>query len=297
MNSSIFHFFAELLQYRGYLAQDVNLEEYEKLPDSLIAVRSYGTFPDLVLRKGTSGGPHGGELIELKTAGSYTIPSFNSTPPSARKSLSSLSKKVLDELRENGEQFESDEVRDVYYLLVGRNNKAKPKPLTKIVLVYGGFFESVPLRDVLLTAGNEILAEASGNQKIDLNDVFASESAEEIKERFNTTRTVEGAGMKVRFRTMYEVSSSMNFMRRTRFPMIGDDTLSFVTSLDNLEQPPSVPLTEWAFASQEVRDLSASYYLGEAIDDVDSNLRKIVSIGVYQHPLLGRYFLAQADIG
>ena len=200
--SSIYHFYAELLTKRGYFAQKVNLEMFEGFPDSLIAGKSVGKFPDLVLRHDPHADPQGGDFIELKTAESFSISSFNSTPPSAQKNMAILSKTLQQRLHERGEKFELSDLRDVYYLLVGRKD-SKPAPLTKVCLVYGSFFETVPLREVLLEAGTAALSSSSGRLKTDLHAVFEEETAEEIRGRFAETRTIEGSGMKIRFRAMF----------------------------------------------------------------------------------------------
>ena len=80
MLSSICHFFVHLLKVRGYFTQFRNLEEFE-FPEHLIAARSVGAFPDMILRRNHILNT-GGEFVELKTTQSYTIASFNSTIPS-----------------------------------------------------------------------------------------------------------------------------------------------------------------------------------------------------------------------
>ncbi len=297
MKSSIYHFFAELLTYRGHLVQQRNLEEYEKFPDSLIAARSFrnNTFPDLVLRNDADYDPPGGELIELKTSRAFSIPPFNSTPPSAKKSMGSLSKKLRLELQSSGETFELSDMRDVYYLLVGRKD-AKPSPLTKVCLVHGSFFDTLPLREVLLQAGNRVFCNASGARNIDLREVFEDESAEEIRKRFNATRTVTGAGFKVRFRTMYGASDEVNLMKESSFPLIVDDTISFISKVDELESNVHMPLTNWDVATEEMRSLQPYSYLSNALEDVDPRLKQELRIGTMFHPLSGTYFLSQADL-
>lgn len=297
MKSSIYHFFAELLTYRGHLTQQKNLEAYEKFPDSLIAARSFksGSFPDLVLRYDSNEDPSGGELIELKTSKQFTIPSFNSTPPSAQKRMASLSKTLRKRLRDNGESFEINDLRDVYYLLVGRKD-AKPAPLTKVCLVHGSFFETLPLRDVLIRAGTEVLGRTSGSMKIDLQDIFKDESAEEIKARFAETRTVIGSGTKVRFRVMFEASEDADLMKETRFPLIVSDSISFLTKLDIQQNDAEFPLMDWDADNNEIRNLRPYMHLANALDDVDPTLKGTLRIGTMRHPLNELYFVAQASL-
>ena len=47
--SSIFHFFARLMERRGYFVQDNELQDFT-FPAYMIAAKSDGGFPDFVLR-------------------------------------------------------------------------------------------------------------------------------------------------------------------------------------------------------------------------------------------------------
>ena len=225
MNTSIYHFFADLLQRRGYFAQFENLENFE-FPRELVAVRSKGTFPDLVLKKDGEADLPGGEFIELKTAQSYVIPSFNSTLPTAKKPMNALAKKVRNILIDNGEIFELDEVRDVYYLLVGRNKRARPAPRTKVCLVHGSFFETIPTKDALIKAAVEAIDFSS--ETVEIEKLFEQDSAEEIQNRFASSRSITGSSINLRFRVMAEAHGKANLMKESEFSQIGDDTISMI---------------------------------------------------------------------
>lgn len=116
--SSVFHFFARLLERRGYFVQDNKLEDFA-FPRDMIAAESRSGFPDFVLKTNHDGSLEGGEFIELKDAKSYQIASFNSTLPSATKPVSSLSQNMMKQLVEAGDDIESVPQRDVYYLVRG----------------------------------------------------------------------------------------------------------------------------------------------------------------------------------
>ena len=294
MKTSIYHFFSELLLRRGYFAQLENIEDFD-YPEQLIAGRSKKTFPDMVLRHDRDADLQGGEFIELKTANKFSISSFNSTIPSARKNMGSLSDKLLGELRENGESFMLDDMRDVYYLIVARK-KAMAAPLTKVCLVHGSFFETIPIRDVLLGCAVDALKDSHGNLPTDLIDTFSDDSEEDLQARFAATRSIPGAAVKLRFRVMCEVDLDADLMKEKRFPQIVNDSISFITKLDSLESSVSEPISEWSDAKDHIRTLTAAVKLATALDDVSPNLKSQLSIGTLRHPLNGVYFIAQAGI-
>ena len=294
MKTSIYHFFSELLLRRGYFAQLENIEDFD-YPQQLIAGRCKKSFPDMVLRHDRDSDMPGGEIIELKTANSYAISSFNSTIPSAQKSMESLSGMLRKELRQNGELFELSDLRDVYYLIVGRK-KATPAPLTKVCLVHGSFFETIPIREVLLGGAAAALKNPSGESSIDVVSFFANDSDEELQARFSATRRIDGAAVKLRFRVMCEVDPDADLMKETKFPDIINDSISFITKLDPSESEVSDPIVGWGDAEDHIRTLSAAIKLASALDDVSPDLKSYLSIGTLKHPSNGGYFLARTSI-
>lgn len=85
--ASIYHFFAHLITNKNQFLQSTPLEKFP-FDESLIAARSGGSFPDIILRLETSNrGFIGGEFIELKDSQSYSIASFNSTIPTGQKDI------------------------------------------------------------------------------------------------------------------------------------------------------------------------------------------------------------------
>ncbi|MCY4657091.1 MAG: hypothetical protein OXC80_09790, partial [Gammaproteobacteria bacterium] len=132
--SSIYHFFIELAKRRGYLTYSANLEDFE-FPESMVAAKSKGSFPDLVLRLSDQQPFSGGELIEIKTSQSYGISSFNSTLPRSSHKVSELSKNIRDQMLNKGEDPDAVPEREIYYLIFGINKRARPAPLYKICLV------------------------------------------------------------------------------------------------------------------------------------------------------------------
>ena len=89
--SSLFHFFADLIEKRDVLARIEVLDDFP-FHDSLLSCRRKGAFPDLAIRinKEKHNNPllKGGELVEMKDSkSSYSIPSFNSTIPTGSKEI------------------------------------------------------------------------------------------------------------------------------------------------------------------------------------------------------------------
>ncbi|MYD42740.1 MAG: hypothetical protein F4W90_02480 [Gammaproteobacteria bacterium] len=296
MHSSIYHFFGAILDRRGYFPQFQNLEQFD-FPDSFFAARSTGTgtFPDLVLRYDPFADLPGGEFIELKTAGAMTVSSFNSTIPMARKPMGILSKKVQDQLREAGESFDESEQRDVYYLVVGRKRQ-KPSPKTKVCLVNGAFFETISTKDLLIRAASQIFHNRDSTNLIELETYFEDMSADEIQSRFAATRKVDGASTKIRFRVMSECLPSSNIMNGSKFPELGDDTISMLVPIDNTERLRRIGLGKWADADDQIRSTVPYMNLSAALDDVSPALKSILSIGTLKHPNDGIYLIAQARI-
>lgn len=295
MYSSIYHFFGFILRRRGHFSQFQNLEDFE-LPTSMIAARNKGSFPDIVLRHDPRADLPGGELIELKTTKTYSIASFNSTLPTRRKRVDSLNQKTLAKLAEIGENVDLSELRDVFYLLVGRIPNAVPSPLTKVCLVSGGFFETKPVVDVMTEAANEVLVELGARSTELLSSVSQRLSSAELQQIFAKSRSVSGSSIKTRFRVMAEVRPTINLMRQSYFPTIGDDSISFITQLEDSNEDSEVEPTPWSDVPSELRDTLPYIKLSAALDDIDIALKDSLRIGTLAHPVCGSYFLAQADL-
>ena len=198
--SSVFHFFARLIERRGYFVQDNKLEDFA-FPRDMIAAESRSGFPDFVLKTNRDGPLTGGEFIELKDAKSYQIASFNSTLPSASKHVSSLTQNMKIQMLAAGEDIEFALQREVYYLIRGIK-RTLFSPLAKTVLVSGAFFETVPADEVLTNAFHQV-ATASTPDEMDVSEF--TQHFDIRQSRFAQTRRVEGASISVRFRVMAQV--------------------------------------------------------------------------------------------
>lgn len=217
---SIFHFFAALAEDRGELAKCKKLDQFP-FDKSMLSCERSGRFPDLAVRVNGEylqhPWLHGGELIEMKDAKSYLVPSFNSSIPSGAKAIADLtaSGKLGDEMRKSGDDVHSLPERQVYYLLRG-----KRKAATKVCLVHGSFFETVAKDNLIAGAFNKVLGELGSKEKI---------SAVPEQSVFASARTVDNASVSLRFRVMTEARPEANILKN--YDDIGDDTVNLVVPL------------------------------------------------------------------
>jgi hypothetical protein len=290
--SSAFHFFARLLERRGYFVQDNKLEDFA-FPRDMIAAESRSGFPDFVLKTNSDDLLTGGEFIELKDAKSYQIASFNSTLPSATKQVSSLAQNLKNQLLEAGEDIESVPQRDVYYLIRGMR-RTMSSPLAKTVMVSGSFFETVSTDEVLSNAFHQVAAASTPD------DVDVSEFTEHFEIRqssFAETRRVEGSSISVRFRVMAQVDPRANLLNDNRYPMIEANTLTMLVHERRLtDSSLASEVYAWDRAPGAIRGCDGYGYLGEAFDEIDATLKTVVRVSVMRHPMNGPFFMAQAPI-
>ena len=287
--SSVFHFFAHLILQREDLPIPDKLEEFD-FPRHMIAAEQSQSFPDFILRTNPDSEFPGGEFIELKDAKSYQISSFNSAMPAATKSISALPNTVIDVLHNAGEVPDAVPEREVYYLIRG----VKTSTALKTVLVSGAFFETTPIEDVLADAFEQVAGD-SASQPID-----ASALAEQFVVRqsnFAASRHVDGASIKIRFRVMAEVDPQANLFVVSRYPMIGDNTLSFVSHDSELpSDSDTTPQFAWDDAPDLISSCNAYSRLGQAFEEIDPSLKSITRVSILRHPLNGPFFMAQAPI-
>ncbi len=291
--SSIFHFFAHLMERRGYFGQDGKLEDFD-FPEQLIAARGGRQgFPDLVLKSNEAGPFTGGEFIELKETQSLQIASFNSTPPSAMKSVDVLQEGVINQLHELGEAPYRLPEREVYYLIRGRK-RVNPAPISKTVLVSGRFFETVPIDDVLRGAFEQVTKESASDPG---SEPRIPESFVVKQNVFAATRQVEGASVKVRFRVMIEADGQANLLSDRQFPQIRDDTLTLLVHDESLPDADEfTDPSDWHSVPSVIEESQSFANLEAAYDEIDTQLKLATSVFVLQHPKNGPFFAAQASI-
>ncbi len=116
--------------------------------ENLLSCKRVGQFPDLAIRICKDDELFtGGELVELKDSKSYTVSSFNSTIPTAKKEIAKVVKgknsEVLRQMIEAGDDVFALPEREVFYLIRGQNkNNCKRNLTTKPKEFWKRFFPS-----------------------------------------------------------------------------------------------------------------------------------------------------------
>jgi len=227
---SIYHFFAHLYRNRNRLEWVPKLEDFP-FDIELLSYKGKAKFPDFAIRVNPEGKPAGGELIEAKDSKSYSVPSFNSTIPTGSKSIESLirgkSSVVRQQMEAVGDDIFAVPLREVYYLLRGKDPKTKN---TKICLVHGSFFETVRVEELIRQAFGQVL-----DERLQAEDHAISSELHELmlrifstQDSFSKVRHVENASVKLRFRIMTEVKKEGNVFNSKIYPAIRDNTLNFI---------------------------------------------------------------------
>ena len=290
--SSAYHFFARLMQRRGYFAQDNRLEDFA-FPADMIAAQSRSGFPDFVLKTNPDGPLPGGEFIELKDAKAYQIASFNSTIPSASKPVSSLARNIRSRLLQAGEDLDAVPQRDVHYLIRGIK-RTPASPLAKTLLVSGSFFETIPANQVLANAFEQVAA-ASAPADADMSDL--ARRLDIRQSHFAASRRVDGASISVRFRVMAQVDPRANLLSDARYPMIQPNTLTMLTHAPDLPTASSGRQAyAWHQVPTSIQQCPAYAHLNQAFDEIAPALKAVTSVSILQRPLNGAFFMAQAPI-
>lgn len=234
---SIYHFYRHLVNKKKYFSKVKKLDEF-LFEGNMLSCRNEGVFPDMAIRlnKGKSIFT-GGELIELKDSDSYTVSSFNSTIPSRKKEISEIitseNSTIKHQMEKAGDDIYSLPTRDVFYLVRGRKKRK-----AKVCLVYGSFFETIKIEDLISQSFSQVLEERlkeSGEQisqelKTLLLNMFSQQ------ENFSKVRNIEKASVKLRFRIMTEVKAEGNILNDKKYPEITDNTLNFVLPCHNDEE-------------------------------------------------------------
>src|SRR3989344_431054 len=158
MAYSIFHFFYSLVQTKTSFKKVKTLAKFP-FDKNLLSCKNKGVFPDIAIRLNKNRKIFtGGELIELKDSNSYSVSSFNSTIPSRSKKIKDIitgeNSIVKQQMEKAGNDIFSLPIRDVYYLVRGRKNNR-----TKVCLVYGSFFETIGVEDLISQSFRQVLEE------------------------------------------------------------------------------------------------------------------------------------------
>ncbi len=229
MTYSIFHFFQSILKQKNLFNKVKKLDKFP-FNKKLLSCKNVGVFPDLAIRLNKDKKIFtGGELIELKDSDSYSVSSFNSTIPSRSKKVEDIiagkNSIVKKQMQEAGNDIFSLPVRDVFYLIRGKN-----KQHIKVCLVYGSFFETISVENLISQSFSQVLEERlkeSGKEISDeLKRVMVSLMSQQ--QGFSRVRNVDKSSVKLRFRIMTEVKAEGNILNKNKYPEIKDDTLNLV---------------------------------------------------------------------
>lgn len=168
-----------------------------------------GVFPDFVLGWTPDNFQGNGALLELKDSRGAGIASFNSTLPTAQKSLSRLNSLVQDAVRRYDLPFSLEpdypDMRDCFYLVRTHSGNAAQSRLS---IVQGTFFETIATQDLLSAMWEQLLSEA-GLAPDKTNEILEALRALD-RDTIAVTRRIERASIKPRFRIMAEVEADGN---------------------------------------------------------------------------------------
>ena len=155
---SIYHFFHALTRQKHLFQKLKKLDQFP-FNRKLLSCINDGIFPDLAIRLNKDRKIFtGGELIELKDSNAYIVSSFNSTIPSRSKKIEDIitgkNSVIKQQMEKSGNAILSLPVRDVFYLI-----RVKKKQYTKVCLVYGSFFETISINDLIGQSFHKMLEE------------------------------------------------------------------------------------------------------------------------------------------
>lgn len=225
-----------MLDKKHFFTQVKKLEDFP-FKKGLLSCKNVGKFPDMAIRINKSSDMFtGGELIELKDSGSYTVSSFNSTIPTGKKEISKIitgdNSNTKLQMEHAGNNIYSLPERDVFYLVRGRkkSRKKKDKIQTKVCLVCGDFFETIRVDDLISQSFSQVLQERLQESNTEISDELRVMllSIFSQQENFSKVRTVDNASVKLRFRIMTEVKAEGNILHSKKYPEIKDNTLNFI---------------------------------------------------------------------
>jgi hypothetical protein len=231
---SIYHFFKSLVEKKSYFFKAKKLDGFP-FDEQLLSCRNEGIFPDMAIRLNKDKSIFtGGELIELKDSDSYTVSSFNSTIPSRSKEISKIITSegsiIRQQMLSAGDDIDSLPIRDVYYLIRGRK-----KENIKVCLVYGSFFETIGIEDLISQSFLQVLEERLKSRGENFDEDVKRKLLTILSEQesFSKVRNIDKASVKLRFRIMTEVKAEGNILNPKKYPEIKDDTLNLVLPCHN----------------------------------------------------------------
>ncbi len=160
--------------------------------------------------------------------------SFNSTIPTGKKEITKIiageNSGIRQQMEENGNDIYSLPVRDVFYLARG-----KKKGNVKVCLVYGSFFETIRIEDLISQSFLQVLEERLKERGESFDEDVKQKLLTILSEQqsFSKVRDVNKASVKLRFRVMTEVKAEGNILNPKKYPEIKDNTLNLVLPCHN----------------------------------------------------------------
>lgn len=268
---SIYHFFASLVSNAPDLVSQTPLERLP-YPADLFSCKNVGRFPDAAIRVNQAPTLFtGGELIEFKDSHAYSIPSFNSSIPTGKKLLASvLTPSIERQMLACGDDLTALPIRAVFYLVRGRKQTA-----TKVGLIHGSFFETIPVQQLIRDAFIQVLQERLG-EKLDAATLSELAAAFTEQDVFSRVREVENASVKLRFRVMTEAKKEGNILNPTQYPEIEDDTLNLI-----------VPLGDPSDIELEMEKMRMA---------AGANTYSLLTIKQLKHPFNGHFIVFQSQL-
>lgn len=197
-------------------------------------------FPDFVFKAQYQNGHlTGGTLLETKDTAQGAISSFNSTIPTATKSL-----QEIDALNDSAIVSHVASVKDgslsdlpdyytyqrrCFYLI--RTNRGKPNAKTS--LVDGSFFETVSKNHLLSEVFLHILEQHEASKKLEATEQQMDAAKKVIAQITDqsiiaSSQSIEKASLKPRLRIMAEVNPEGNPHNQKHYPQIQDGTINLV---------------------------------------------------------------------
>ncbi|MEW6558510.1 MAG: hypothetical protein AB1349_14370 [Elusimicrobiota bacterium] len=127
-------------------------------------------------------------------------------------------------------------VRDVFYLVRGKKDK-----YIKVCLVYGSFFETISVENLISQSFYQVLEERLKESGKEISDELKQTLISILSQQqsFSKVRNVEKSSVKLRFRIMTEVKAEGNILNPKKYPEIKDNTLNFVLPCHNDEEEKS----------------------------------------------------------
>ena len=234
MTYSIYHFFKTLVDKKDKFKTIKFLEGFP-FEKKLIACRNLGVFPDLAIKLNKDKKVFtGGELIELKDSKTYTVSSFNSTIPTRKKDISHIitgeGSNIKQQMIAAGDDINSLQIRDVYYLVRG-----KKKDKIKVCLVFGSFFETITVENLIGLSFLQVLDEKLAEDKTEISEDVKATLLKLLSQQnnFSRVRNIDKASVKLRFRIMTEVKAEGNILNSSKYPEIIDNTLNLIIPCHN----------------------------------------------------------------